>query len=345
MANAEHLEILGQGEFVWNEWRRRHPEVIPDLAGAELQGRQLAHYDLSKADLSGAALMGADLRRANLAGAQLDAVKINDARAPYADFSEARLPGAYLWGSDFRETIFRDADLSGANLMCAQLVSADFRNANLSGCKVYGVSAWDVKLDGANQEQLLLTPPNEPNPWVVSVGDLHVAQFIYLLLSQDTLREVLDSVSERGVLILGRFRGGGLEILNAISTKLRELNYVPIIFNFPRQKHRTITETVKTLVGLSRFVIVDLSGPSVAQELQATVPHFKIPFVPILEEGATEWSMFGDFLDYQWVLEPVRFADQEALISMLPTHVIEPAEQRVVDRQRKLRELFAKGQS
>jgi hypothetical protein len=96
MADEEHLQLLSQGEHVWNEWRRQHPEVIPDLAKAELQSRQLAHFDLSKADLRGAALMGAELRHANFSEAKLQGVKINDARAPYANFTDAQLQGAYL---------------------------------------------------------------------------------------------------------------------------------------------------------------------------------------------------------------------------------------------------------
>jgi hypothetical protein len=39
--------------------------------------------------------------------------------------------------------------------------------------------------------------------------DLHVAQLIYLLMSQDKLRVVLNAVSRRGVLILGRFGSAG----------------------------------------------------------------------------------------------------------------------------------------
>jgi hypothetical protein len=61
---------------------------------------------------------------------------------------------------------------------------------------------------------------------------------------------------------------------------------------------RNYTETVKTLAGLARFVIVDLSGPSVPQELYATVPHFKIPFVPILEEARKPYAMAVDILEY-----------------------------------------------
>src|SRR5215208_3685207 len=143
------------------------------------------------------------------------------------------------------------------------------------------------------------------------VDDLEVAQFIYLLLNHRKLRKVLNAITERGVLILGRLGGGGLEVLEAIAAKLRGLKYLPIIFDFERPAYRNYTETVKTLVGLSRFVIVDLSGPSVPQELYSTVPHFKI-----------------------------RFADVEHLVKVLPTQIIAPAENWVKDREDRLADLF-----
>src|ERR1700676_5364582 len=71
---------------------------------------------------------------------------------------------------------------------------------------------------------------------------------------------------------------------------------IPIIFDFERPQDRNFTKTVKTLVGLSRFIIADLSGPSVPQELYATVPHFKIPFVPIIETGRKPFAMAVDLL-------------------------------------------------
>jgi hypothetical protein len=233
MTDPEHLEVLSQGEPAWNSWRREHPEVASDLRGAELQGRELGGFDFSGADLSHAALMGAELRRAKFVDATLEGVKINDARAPYADFTNARLADAYLWGSDFRETIFFHADLHGADLRCAQLVGSDFRKANLTGCRVYGVSVWDIKLDGACQEDLSIAP-NRADPWQVRVGDMHVAQFIYLLTRHEKLRVVLKAVSDRGVLLLGRFGGGGIDLLRAVAAKLQGLGYLPIIFDFRR---------------------------------------------------------------------------------------------------------------
>jgi len=148
-------------------------------------------------------------------------------------------------------------------------------------------------------------------------------------------------VGKKGVLILGRFGGGGVEVLRAIGKGLREFGYVPMIFEFTRPENKTYTDTVRTLAGLARFVVVDLSGPSVPQELYATVPYTKIPFVPILEKGKRPYSMFVDLLEYEWMLRPIfEFESPEDLLLKLSERIINPAETRVAIRQKKLEELF-----
>ncbi len=240
--------------------------------------------------------------------------------------------------TDLSESFLSGADLSGANLTRSVLVETILERTTLTDCRIYGISAWNVHLEGAKQWSLNISDPEEPD---VMVDNLEVAQFVYLLLNHKKLRDTLNAITERGVLILGRFGGGGLEVLEAIATKLRESQYQPIIFDFDRPKDRNYTETVKTLVGLSRFVIVDLSGPSVPQELYATVPHFKIPFVPIVEEGRQPYAMAVDIFEYPWVVNPpVLFVDVEHLIRSMPTKVIAPAEEWVKDRQARLAELF-----
>jgi hypothetical protein len=77
---------------------------------------------------------------------------------------------------------------------------------------------------------------------------------------------------------------------------LRSSPYLPPLFDFPRPESKTYTDTIRTLASLARFVIVDLSGPSVPQEITATVDLYEIPFVPILEEKRKDWSMFRDLL-------------------------------------------------
>ncbi|MBI5839431.1 MAG: hypothetical protein HZB19_04960 [Chloroflexi bacterium] len=49
---------------------------------------------------------------------------------------------------------------------------------------------------------------------------------------------------------------------------------------------RALTDSPKTLAGLSYFVIADVTDlKSSLPELQATVPDYQIPFVPIVQEG------------------------------------------------------------
>jgi hypothetical protein len=59
-----------------------------------------------------------------------------------------------------------------------------------------------------------------------------------------------------------------------------------MMFDFERASEKDFTETIKILAGLSLFVIVDLTNPKSAPlELQATIPDYKIPFVPIIQKG------------------------------------------------------------
>lgn len=233
--------------------------------------------------------------------------------------------------------LIKQQNLSRADLSGAICVETDFTNATLSNCRVYGISAWNIILQGAKQENLIITREEEIT---ITVDTLEVAQFIYLLLNHKKLRDVFNSFTERGVLLLGRFSSGGLELLQAIAAKLREMKYLPMIFDFERPESRDFTETIMTLAGLSRFVIVDLSGPSVPNELRATIPHFKIPFIPVIEAGRTGYSMFPDLLGYPWMLTPVEFTNKEHLIKLLLTRVIEPAGEKFKERQALLDQLF-----
>jgi hypothetical protein len=68
---------------------------------------------------------------------------------------------------------------------------------------------------------------------------------------------------------------------------------------------------VRLLANLSRFVIADITNPrSTPLELQAAVPDYMIPFVPILQNEEEPFAMFVDLQNkYDWVLQPVRAAD------------------------------------
>jgi hypothetical protein len=124
---------------------------------------------------------------------------------------------------------------------------------------------------GARQAgNLVITPDDEPE---ITVDNIEVAQFVYLLLHNAKIRDVIDTIGRKGVLLLGRFTEGRITILERLREKLRSLGFVPMVFNFDKPETKDFTETVRLLANLSHFVIVDITNPrSTPLELQATVP-------------------------------------------------------------------------
>jgi uncharacterized protein YjbI with pentapeptide repeats len=237
---------------------------------ATLREARLFEAELSGADLSGADLRGANLSRANLIGANLREAGLSGANLSDATLIRANLSGADLRRADFNETNLTEANLIGASLHQAVLVGTVLTRANLTGCYVHGFSVWDVQLEEAIQSSLVITPLGDPT---ITVDNLEVAQFIYLLLNNQKIRHVIDTITSKVVLILGRFTPERKAIFDAIRDELRRRDYVPILFDFEKPSTKSTLETVSTLAHMARFVIADLThAKSVLQELQAVVP-------------------------------------------------------------------------
>ena len=291
------------------------------LLWANLTAANLTVADLSKAALTKASLAGARLSGANLSQADLHGVDLNQ-----ADLSGARLTGANLFWATFRSANLSGANLSGANLSETTLVRTNLEHANLTNCRIYGISAWDVTLERTRQQGLIITPEYEP---AVTVDDLEVAQFVYLLLHNEKIRRVIDTVGKKGVLLLGRFTEGRIAVLERLREELRKRGYLPIVFNFDKPETKDFTETVRLLAGLSRFIIADVTNPKSAPlELQATVPEIMVPFFPIIEEGQEPFAMLTDLWikHRDWVFEPIHYSSLDALVAALDKEIIGPAE-------------------
>jgi Pentapeptide repeats (8 copies) len=359
MASEEHLRLLRQianypsDEYydrwdVWDAWRDEHPDIVLDLSGVDFhedellkalkacplgafRGVNLAKanlagldpgMDLSDTDLREANLAGADLRKADLRGADL-----RGANLVRADLSEAEFTGGALIG----------ANLTQADLTRARLIEADFREANLTGRMIYGISAWGVQLAGAIQTSLIITQKGEPT---ITVDSLEVAQFIYLPLYNEKIRAVIDTITSKAVLILGRFTPERKAVLDAIREELRHRNYLPILFDFEAPGSRDFTETISTLAHMARFIIADLTEPSsLPKELEAIVPTLAVPVQPVLEGATRPYSMFQDYWKYHWVLKVHRYNSLEGLITSLGDLVIAPAEVKVKELEETRRDL------
>jgi hypothetical protein len=311
MANEEHLAKLKEGVEAWNQWREAYPAIRPALSGADLtfadlRRARLDGADLSFADLSFADLIGADLTGAHLTDATFTETDLHEATLIGADLTRATFTEATLTGATLvRATLIR-ADLTGATLTAAILVETNLERANLTGCRVYGVSTWNVNLTETNQMDLVITRRNEP---MITVDNLEVAQFIYLLLHNEKIRGVIETITSKAVLILGRFTPERKAVLDAIREALRGRNLLPIMFDFTVPTSQTTLETVSTLAHMARFVIADLTdAKSILQELQVIVPNSPSVLVqPILLASQEEPGMFDFFRRFPWVLESYRY--------------------------------------
>jgi hypothetical protein len=164
------------------------------------------------------------------------------------------------------------------------------------------------------------------------VDDLEVAQFIYLLLNNQKVRQVIYTVTSKAVLILGRFSPERKPMLDALRREIRELGYLPILFDFDPVATHTRMETVCTLAHLSRFVIADITDArTVLQELQGIVPTApSLPVQPILLAGQKEPGMIDFFHAYPWFLPTVYYESPQVLLPVLKARVIDRVE-RIAD--------------
>jgi hypothetical protein len=197
----------------------------------------------------------------------------------------------------------------------------------MTNCSIYGISAWDVQLQGAKQDNLVITLPDQP---IITVDNLKIAQFIYLLLNNEEIRDVIDTIGKKAVLILGRFTSERKAVLDALREALRTHGYLPMLFDFEKPASRDITETISTLAHMARFVIADITdAKSVPQELMAIVPNLpSVPVQPLILESQHEYGMFEHFTKFPWVLPVYRYADEGSLLKSLQKKVITPAEQK-----------------
>jgi hypothetical protein len=158
-----------------------------------------------------------------------------------------------------------------------------------------------------------------------------VAQFVHLLLHNEKIRDVIDTVGKKGVLLLGRFTEGRIAVLERLRDELRKRGYLPIVFNFDKPETKDFTETVRLLAGLSKFVIADLTSPkSAPYELGAIVSQTMIRFQPIIEAGETPFSMLQDLLTSypDRVFQPIQYPSVDRLVETMDAEIIEPAETR-----------------
>jgi uncharacterized protein YjbI with pentapeptide repeats len=286
--------------------------------------------DLSQCDLSGSRMCGVDLNVSEFVGTNLTDVDLAGAYIRDALFRFSTLRRTFFKTAQLEGCQFLDCDLTAANLELANLVGVRVDNSILDNVEVYGSSVWDLTGEPRSSRSVTISGPDRSR---IEVDDIRVAQFIHLISTNSNLRRVIEATSTTAVLILGRFSADGLATINAIREELRRNGLVPIVFDFDGPDTRNVSETIRLLAQLCRFVIADLTeARSVQQELTLIAPVTRVPIAPVIRRGHAIWSMFTDLVQmYHWVLSPVEFDEPTALAEMLQSLILQPIDSKLLE--------------
>lgn len=289
-------------------------------------------------------------RNSNILNSELALVKLNDSQILFTEIANCNFKKSMLYNSifdsckvhksDLTRTLFTSGKLINSEISETQIIRADFRNTqltcdifnkcDLSNSKIFGISAWKLTLIETIQEDLQITDSNEPR---ITIDNIEVAQFIYLLINNEKLRNVISTITSKVVLILGRFTADRMRVLNLLREELRHKNYLPIVFDFENSPNRDITETVMTLALLSKFVIADITDPkSIPQELSQIVPNMtSLPVQPIILAGHSDYGMFEHFKRYPWVLEIIEYIDDNDIKHNMIDKIISSCKNKIIE--------------
>lgn len=351
--NKKHLDkfrylLATKGIEGWNDWRKEHYKRGPDLRGIDLSDLDLRGIDLNrakleKADLKNSNLWGAEFQYSDLSKASLDGAIFSYAFLDNANLSRATFVSANLNVVNAPNAKFFEANLSNANLS-----GADLRGAKLIGAKITGVTAWDIITNAKTvQKDLIIEGWVEPllefgdagnrNPYnvVIRTNNLETAHLLYLATrrykkgkpeGRDRLRDVLETMTNNLVLILGNFGRQRKTVLNAMRSKLAGMHYAPVVFDFDVPSNRDLIDTVFVLAGLSSFIIADLTQPrSAPLETMLITSGLMIPFAPVIKKSEKVFSMLNSLqAKYFWVMKPFEYRNKEHLVKSLKSNIVIP---------------------
>lgn len=311
----------------WEEWLALNPNSIqytnnimysilnPHWHKGLYKGQN--DYDFSNLRLSGTSIIRAFAEGLNIQNAVFENVYFDD-----GDFSRANFSHCVFINTKFNKTIFTGASFNEAtfincNLNRVNLSGANFQVKEIRDTVIYGISSWDLIVSEESiQTNLVIEKTYDLYSEIISQGripltvdNIELAQFIYYLNDHKKMRDTINILNKRGVLLLGKFKDGGLDRLYKLKEWFIKQNYSPMIFDFDRPYSLDYTETIITLSGLSKIVVADLSGESVPQELHAILSNFSKPV--IVYHDKAPYSMLKDLKRKNRYFHEIKFDGSE----------------------------------
>ena len=268
----------------------------------------LNNVNFSSADLINTTMINCNCIKARFINVSMVQNLAGGSDFSFSDFTGSKIIMTNLVDCNLQKTKFVDCYLNGSNLSRSNL-----NNSIIKSSTIYGVSTWDTSTEGSLQENLTIT--NHYNDSPLTVDDLEIANFIYLISNNLKVANAIDNISTKVVLILGRFTPERLEILKYIKSVLNRKNYVPILFDFEKPNRKDLTETVGLIGRMSKFVVADLTdAKSIPQELSELIPNNpSLTIYPIVSKEHREYSMFEHWVRYPWVKKVLKYDKKSEL--------------------------------
>ncbi len=115
--DRQQFKMLKSNALKWNDFRKSDRNMVVNLKGAPLDGKNLTYADLNRASLSGAGFRKSDLSQGDLRYADLRGCDLREADLQHADFGEADLRGANLWRANLGSARFEGALVSASTVL------------------------------------------------------------------------------------------------------------------------------------------------------------------------------------------------------------------------------------
>lgn len=138
-----HVDRLLYETSSWNEWRRMHPEICPDLSDAELNPQA------TKSTLDRSGSIFERFQRKGFRDLDLHGANLRSAKIWISDFSGADFSHSDLSGAEIRRSQLRGADLRSADLRNTQFLTSDLRECQLAEATLGQTHFGNTRLRGA----------------------------------------------------------------------------------------------------------------------------------------------------------------------------------------------------
>ncbi|HEY9769976.1 MAG TPA: pentapeptide repeat-containing protein [Coleofasciculaceae cyanobacterium] len=152
--NKRHLSMLKKGVRAWNNWRKKNPDVIPQLSGICLRKGEfdnLDGYNLDHANLAGFRAVFISMQHASLIEANMEKAELQGGCFTSSNFSRANLKKINILCTCFNRAVFKET-----NLYKAHILDSNFKEVSFEKACMEKIVFDKVDLSGANLKQVYL---------------------------------------------------------------------------------------------------------------------------------------------------------------------------------------------